>query len=383
MDQHQIADLEVLLGHAFRNKDFLINALSHSSIKSDDLPSNERLEFLGDSVLGLVVSETLYRRFPDEDEGVLTRIKSHAVSRAILQRVAAAMGLERFILVGKGVLKREIPASLLGNLFEAIVGAIYLDTGLAAARKFLMRHLDVVIGEIVDDRAERNYKSMLQHFCQREHNGVPSYRVHRETGPAHGRNYDVSVMLNGREHGRARADSKKEAEQGAARGALLHFRQLDENPRDNVRGAGTLLAVGPSGRGAGPSGRGPGAAEPDAGEGEGGGRRRRRRRRGGRQGEPQPGGEQRANGSGDAPPPAESRGDAPQQGPAPEQGERSEPAAGQGERGEPAATRAGGGGPPAEGAPRRRRRRGGRGRGRGRSHGPGGGEAAPPPASAP
>ncbi|MGQ0612722.1 MAG: ribonuclease III [Planctomycetaceae bacterium] len=371
MDQNQLADLEVLLGHSFRNKDFLLNALSHSSIKSDDLPSNERLEFLGDSVLGLVVSETLYRRFPSEDEGVLTRIKSHAVSRAILQRVAAAMGLERFILVGKGVLKREIPASLLGNLFEAIVGAIYLDTGLAAARKFLMRHLDVVIGEIVDDRAERNYKSMLQHYCQREHSGVPSYRVHRESGPAHGRNYDVSVLLNGREHGRARADSKKEAEQGAARGALLHFRQLDENPHDSVRGAGTLLAIGPPGRGPGPAARGPAPAE--AGEGDLGGRRRRRRRRGGRQGEPQPAAEPRGNGGGEAGLPPDARPEAQPPAPAGDPGAQEGPAEARGE----------GGGPPPGGAPRRRRRRGGRGRGRGRSPGPGAGEAPPPPASAP
>ena len=163
MQEDQIQDLEVLLGHNFRDKSFLVNALSHSSIKSEQRPSNERLEYLGDSVLGLIVSDALYRRYPEDDEGTLTRIKSQAVSRSTLQRVAVVMGLDRFILVGKGVAKKEIPASLLGNLFEALVGAIYLDSGLAAARKFVLRHLDVVIGEIVDDRAERNYKSMLQH----------------------------------------------------------------------------------------------------------------------------------------------------------------------------------------------------------------------------
>ncbi|MFI5402924.1 MAG: ribonuclease III, partial [Planctomycetota bacterium] len=209
MQNESIQDLEVLLGHSFRDKNYLLNALSHSSIKTDDRPSNERLEFLGDSVLGLIISDALYRRFPGDDEGTLTRIKSQAVSRSTLQRIATAMGLDRHILVGKGVAKREIPASLLGNLFEAIVGAIYLDAGLAASRKFIMRHLDVIINEIVEDRAERNYKSMLQHHCQREMNTVPGYRLLREAGPSHHRTFDVAVVLNGREFGRARGDSKK------------------------------------------------------------------------------------------------------------------------------------------------------------------------------
>jgi ribonuclease-3 len=244
MDTDRIADLELLLGHHFRDTGYIENALSHSSIKTENRPSNERLEFLGDSVLGLVVAETLYRRF-DDDEGTLTRIKSHAVSRATLQRIAQAMGLERYILVGKGVAKREIPASLLGNLFEAIIGAIYLDAGLASARKFILRHLDVVIEEIVEDRSERNYKSMLQHYCQRDLGAVPTYRVVREFGPAHGRAFEVAIVVSGKEYGRAKAASKKEAEQGAARAALIHFRQVDESPRDiTTRGAGTLLRVG-------------------------------------------------------------------------------------------------------------------------------------------
>jgi ribonuclease-3 len=245
MHTESIQDLEVLLGHSFRDKNFLLNALSHSSIKTDDRPSNERLEFLGDSVLGLIISDALYRRYPEDDEGTLTRIKSQAVSRSTLQRIAVAMGLDRHILVGKGVAKREIPASLLGNLFEAIVGAIYLDAGLASARKFILRHLDVIIAEIVEDRAERNYKSMLQHYCQREMGTVPGYRLLREAGPSHHRTFDVAVMLNGREFGRARGDSKKEAEQGSARAALLHFRAVNEMPNQPVRGAGTVLRIGP------------------------------------------------------------------------------------------------------------------------------------------
>lgn len=283
MRTEQLQDLEVLLGHAFRDREFLLNALSHSSIKNEDRPSNERLEFLGDSVLGLIVSDALYRRFPD-DEGTLTRIKSQAVSRATLQRVATAMGLDRFILVGKGVLKREIPASLLGNLFEAIVGAIYLDAGLAAARKFCLRHLDIVVEEIVEDRAEKNYKSMLQHYCQRELGAVPSYRVLREAGPAHSRAFDVAVMVNGKEYGRARAQSKKEAEQGSARAAMIHFKVVRENPKQVVRGAGSILRVGPDGssrkgRGGSRRGRGKGKKEePEAAEAA----PKKRSRRGGR-----------------------------------------------------------------------------------------------------
>jgi len=245
MTDGNIQDLEVLLGHVFRDKSLIFNAISHSSTKNDERPSNERMEFLGDSVLGTICAEALYRRFPDADEGELTRIKSQAVSRATLERVAGVMGLDRFILVGKGVRKKALPSSLIGNMFEAIVGAIYLDSGLAAARKFLLRQLDVVMEEIVDDRAERNYKSLLQHFCQRELGAMPSYRVLREAGPAHSRNYEISAVVRGEEVGRARAESKKEAEQGAARAAMLHYKAIDESPIDSVRGAGTVLSVGP------------------------------------------------------------------------------------------------------------------------------------------
>ncbi len=259
MQTEQIANLELLLGHHFRDKAYIENALSHSSIKTNDRPSNERLEFLGDSVLGLVVADALYRRFPD-DEGTLTRIKSQAVSRATLQRVALAMGLDRYILVGKGVAKREIPASLLGNLFEAIVGAIYLDGGYEASGKFVMRNLDIVIDEIVDDRAERNYKSMLQHYCQRERASVPTYKVLRETGPAHGRQFEVAIYVGEKECGRARAASKKEAEQGAARAALTHFGVVEESGRQIPRGAGTIHSVGNGSSGSRRRGRRGGSA---------------------------------------------------------------------------------------------------------------------------
>jgi len=244
MHTERIADLELLIGHHFRDKSYIENALSHSSIKTTDRPSNERLEFLGDSVLGLIISDALYRRFPEDDEGTLTRIKSQAVSRATLQRIAAAMGLDRYLMVGKGVAKREIPASLLGNLFEAIVGAIYLDAGLASSRKFILRHLDVVIHEIIEDRAEKNYKSLLQHYCQRDLGAVPTYRVLRESGPAHGRAFEVVAVVGSKEYGRARAASKKEAEQGAARAALIHFKQVEEEPGKPRRGAGVIVRVG-------------------------------------------------------------------------------------------------------------------------------------------
>ena len=245
MTEGNIEDLEVLLGHVFRDKSFIFNALSHSSTKTDERPSNERLEFLGDSVLGTLLAEALYRRYPDANEGELTRIKSQAVSRATLERVALTMGLERFILVGKGVKKKSIPSSLVGNMFEAIVGAIYLDAGLAATRKFVLRHLNVIVDEIVDDRAERNYKSLLQHYCQRELGAMPSYKVLREAGPAHGRTYEVAAVLKGEEIGLARAASKKEAEQGAARAAMIHYKAVDEKPIETVRGAGTVLRFGP------------------------------------------------------------------------------------------------------------------------------------------
>ncbi|MHC4937551.1 MAG: ribonuclease III [Planctomycetota bacterium] len=248
MTDGNISDLEVLVGHVFRDKGLIFNALSHSSTKADDRPSNERLEFLGDSVLGMLLAEALYRRYGDADEGMLTRIKSQAVSRATLERVATAMGLERYILVGKGVKKKTIPSSLLGNLFEAIIGAIYLDAGLAASRKFILRHLDVIVDEIVEDRAERNYKSLLQHYCQRELGAMPSYRVLRESGPAHGRFYEVAAVVKGEEVGLARANSKKEAEQGAARAAMLHYKAVDEKPIETVRGAGTVLRFGPEGK---------------------------------------------------------------------------------------------------------------------------------------
>jgi ribonuclease-3 len=221
----------------FSDPELLKLALTHRSYLSvtgqGPRASNERLEFLGDSVLGLVTSEFLYRRHPDEHEGELTKNKSLLVSKAILSRRALAMGLGRFVLMSHSEVESggRQRLSILADAFEAVIGAIYLDQGFEAARAFIHRWLLREAGEIVADKRHTNYKSHLQEYVQSTWRTHPVYRIRSEMGPDHSKHFLVEVMVGKRNLGEGRGRNKKEAEQAAARDAL----EKAGAPRDTVR----------------------------------------------------------------------------------------------------------------------------------------------------
>jgi len=246
---------EEALGHRFEERSLLRLALTHSSIKGPDQPSNERLEFLGDAILGLLVSEFLFRRFPDFSEGQLTKIKSVVVSSRTLGKRSRMLGIERHLSVGKGVaVDRDLPTSILGNVFEAILAAIFLDAGIEAARAFALRELGGEIERVLENRHPRNYKSLLQHLAQKRFSEVPSYRVLEESGPDHSKSFHVCAVVGGREFASAWGRSKRAAEQLAAKEAFEALRA-----EDGAAGAGADVGSADADAGADPRSRGGGS----------------------------------------------------------------------------------------------------------------------------
>jgi ribonuclease-3 len=220
-DLARLRELEGHLGYRFKDPQLLAQALTHSSIKTDDNPSNERLEFLGDSVLGLVMTEFLYSYFHDHDEGELTQIKSVVVSTSTLAQESVRLKLPSYYNVGKGVTrKRDLPVSLMANVFEAVVAAIYKDGGFEAARRFVLRNLFHHVLAVVEDEHPKNYKSLLQQWAQKELNLTPTYRVISERGPDHLKHFEVVAVIGREAYKMGVGRSKKEAEQTAAEETL-------------------------------------------------------------------------------------------------------------------------------------------------------------------
>jgi ribonuclease-3 len=219
------------IGYYFRDISLLENALTHSSIKTDDRPSYERMEFLGDSVIGLVIASYLYDRRPDFDEGELTKIKSAVVSTDGLADAARKCGLDRFLAVGRGILMKDtVPKSLVADVFEGVVGAVYLDRGYEAVRLYVLDLLHSFIDDALSDGASRNFKSVLQQVAQRDFGDTPYYDVLRESGPEHSRVFEVAAVVGKHRFAVARAPTKKEAEQAAAKLALQTI-LLDKSSR--------------------------------------------------------------------------------------------------------------------------------------------------------
>jgi ribonuclease-3 len=225
--------LETRLGHRFKTPALAVQAMTHSSAKDRDLPCNERLEFLGDAILGQIISEHLYHHFPGYEEGELSTMKSIIVSAKTLAERAKDLELDRIILLGRGLAeKRLLPRSILCNAFEALIAALYLDAGFEAARDFVLRRLRVDIDVILKDKHEKNYKSLLQDYAQRKSSVVPAYKVTREHGPDHKKMFEVAVELEGATYGPALGANKKEAEQRAARRALQELGLLKADERE-------------------------------------------------------------------------------------------------------------------------------------------------------
>ena len=219
-----IKDLEAASGYRFSNISLLQNALAHSSYANerwhDSLKSNERLEFLGDSVLGMLVAEHLYRTFPNRPEGELTRMRADMVCERSLAVIAARIGLGNHLLLGKGEEQGggRNRDSILADAVESVIAACYLDGGMEAARQFVDRFvLDHVP---VKGLHNMDYKTALQEQVQQKRNQVLSYILVEETGPDHDKHFRVEVTLNGQVIGSGVGSSKKRAEQDAARAAL-------------------------------------------------------------------------------------------------------------------------------------------------------------------
>ena len=219
-----IKELETAIGYRFRNITFLQNALTHSSYANarwhNSLMSNERLEFLGDSILGMLVAEYLYRNFPDRPEGELTRMRADMVCEKALAVVANQIGLGSHLLLGKGEEQgggrnRE---SILADAVESVIAACYLDGGMEAAEKFVKTF--VLTRVPVTKLNNADYKTMLQEMVQQKRNQVLSYALVGETGPDHEKQFVVELTLNGLVVGRGEGTSKKRAEQDAARVAM-------------------------------------------------------------------------------------------------------------------------------------------------------------------
>ncbi len=218
--QEVMRQSQEILQHEFRDPSLLELALTHASVAGHYLDSNERLEFLGDAVLGLVVCDALFHRHPTYTEGDLTRIKSEVVSRVICAKVGKDLGLEELLFLSKGIEPASIPPSLLACAVESLIGAVYVDSGFEAARKLVMRWMGPEIERIAEGEHERNYKSLLQQYAQRETGKTPSYELLDEKGPDHSKAFEVAVILDGRRFPSAWGLNKKEAEQKAARLAL-------------------------------------------------------------------------------------------------------------------------------------------------------------------
>ncbi len=212
----------------FRKIDLLNLAFSHRSFANENpgvSDNNEKLEFLGDSVLGLVVAEYLFRTLPDRAEGEMARIKSFVVSEDSLVLIAKSLKVDNFILIGKGeeYSGGRSKKAILADCMEAIIGAYFLDSGFPPSRRFILRLLVPEIDKVLEDRHKKDYKTLLQELVQKKHKSYPRYNLVEKTGPDHDRTFWIEVKINGRSYGPGKGKNKKEAEQSAASIAYKAF----------------------------------------------------------------------------------------------------------------------------------------------------------------
>ncbi len=233
MDKEVLRQIERIIDCEFSNRNLLAKAFTHSSGVDNRLLSNERLEFLGDSVLAVVICQTLFEQFPGYLEGDLTKIKSMLVSRRTCARVAKQLGLQKFLKVGKGMVSsRALSGSLGAGLLEAVIAAIYIDGGFDAARSFILRTFASLINQVNAEQTQGNFKSLLQQCAQQQFNAIPVYELLDEKGPDHDKCFESEVVIADRHFRSAWGTNKKEAEQKAAFNALVELGVL-ERPLSN------------------------------------------------------------------------------------------------------------------------------------------------------
>jgi len=229
MEEEQKLQIEQILGYKFQNPELLALAFTHTSAVDNRLSSNERLEFLGDSVLALVVCQRLFELFPKYLEGDLTKIKSMLVSRETCAKISRKLGLEKFLKVGKGMItSKALSGSLAAGVFETVIGAIYLDGGFEPAQDFILRVLGKKIEQADAEHSQGNFKSLLQQYAQEKYNSTPSYVLLDEKGPDHNKCFELEVTIANQRFQSAWGTNKKEAEQKAAFNALVELGVLEE-----------------------------------------------------------------------------------------------------------------------------------------------------------
>jgi len=228
-----IQGLEKKLNYTFKDKPILIKALSHSSfsneLKSKNVKAecNERLEFFGDSVLSLTVSEYLYTNYPNLPEGELSKVRAGTVCEKALAKFANEIELGKYLFLGHGeeLSHGRERASILADAFEAVLAAMYIDGGIEPVKAFLLPFATEEIKQIVARGNTKDYKSMLQQFVQQEHGDILEYKLVNESGPAHDRVFETEAYLNNNVIGKGIGKSKRESEQNAAKEALSLFGQ--------------------------------------------------------------------------------------------------------------------------------------------------------------
>ncbi len=213
------------IGYSFKNKTLLDLALTHSSYGNENhCPCNERLEFLGDSVLSIIISEYLFLNMPDVDEGKLSKVRASLVCEQTLSKFSKAMNIGELIKLGKGEATTggRSRASILSDAFEAILAAIYLDSDMATAKKWVLEKMKNMLKLAVEGKTYKDYKTILQEHVQKT-GGTISYKVIFESGPDHNKDFLVEVIVNGEKKASAHGMSKKDAEQNAAKKVLVEF----------------------------------------------------------------------------------------------------------------------------------------------------------------
>lgn len=217
-----LVDLEHRINYYFNDKNLLKNALIHRSFGNEHKHykniNNEKLELLGDAVLGLVVAEYLYQKYPEEKEGVLAKIKSMAVSEPVLASISRKLRIGEYLLLSKGemVTGGRDRNSILGDVFEAILGAIYLDSGFFAAKEYVLFHLKDMIDHIDNFEEILDFKTILQEYCQKKYRDIPKYTLVGEEGPDHRKLFEMQVQIQNN-IAKAKGTNKKIAEQMAAK----------------------------------------------------------------------------------------------------------------------------------------------------------------------
>lgn len=223
-----------ILGHVFANPDILKESLTHASLADNRLNSNERMEFLGDAVLDLVVCEALFKRFPQYLEGDLTKIKSAVVSRKTCAEISMETGLTELLQIGKGISCRELPSSLSAAVYESVVAALYLDGGFEVVKEYILRTMTPKIELIASNSHQQNYKAVLQQHAQKMMGCTPIYELLDEKGPDHSKCFEVCVVLDGRRYASAWGPNKKTSEQKAALLALEEMGVFDAKDVDSA-----------------------------------------------------------------------------------------------------------------------------------------------------